>query len=104
MDTMQTFYMKTDNLFHLHDTIPNREGELTLQFIHSSEKISIAYCHLADRLHIFTHGTFENMDKWIKLHNSVSPYQANLKIFDQATPVEVINRAIYEPEFLLTLL
>jgi len=79
---------------------PNRERII----YHSSTEVGVAYCQLPDRLHVFTHGIAEGMRKWVEVHNSHSPHKASLKIFDQRTSVDVLNRAIRDSEFFASLI
>ena len=90
------FYTKEGGQFHLHGS----EGTL----VHSSKDVAIAYCKLPNRMHVFTHGTAEGMQKWVALHNSASPHKASLKVFSQDVPTEVLNKAIQDPEYFATLL
>lgn len=71
---------------------------------HSSEAVGVAYTQLPERLHIFTHGTAEGMKRWVEAHNKHSEHKATLKVFDQKTSVETLNRAIVDGEFLASLL
>ena len=79
----------------------NADGKLAP---HSSTSVGVAYCQLPDRLHIFTHGTVEGMQKWVEAHNAHSPHKATLKVFSQSTPVDVLNKAIADGKFLATLI
>lgn len=108
---MATFYKQEAGQFHLHDDIvkhedgkpvvgPDGEHVREQALVHSSKEVAVAYCQLPDRLHIFTHGTAENMRKWVKAHNDASPHTASLKIFSQSTPLEVLNRAFVDATFL----
>lgn len=71
---------------------------------HSSAAVGVAYTQLPDRLHIFTHGTVEGMQKWVAAHNAHSEHKASLKVFSQATPLDVLNKAIVDGKFLATLI
>jgi len=56
------------------------------------------------RIHVFTHGTPEAMEEWVRHHNAASPHPARIKLFGQDVPVETINRAINDPTFFAGLL
>lgn len=84
-----------------HSQTANFAGELVP---HSSESVGIAYTQLEDRMHVWTHGTAEGMRLWAKAHNEHSEHKAQLKIFDQKTSLETLNRAIQDPVFFATLL
>jgi len=119
---MGAFYLKESGKFHFHNDLPKLNTDpksenndkppldesgnhvLESKLVHSSPEIGIAYCQLEDRIHIFTHGTADGMKAWVEAHNSHSPHKAILKIFDQSTPVEVINKAIIDHSFFASLL
>ncbi len=114
---MDAFYEQAGGHFHLRDRLvqhkdgePIRDQEGTFVYetshslIHSSVSVGVAYCQLPDRIHVFTHGTEEGMRKWVEAHNAHSPHKATLKIFDQNTPVGILNKAIVDPVFFTTLL
>lgn len=73
-------------------------------FVHASAEVAVAFTRLPDRIHIFTHGTAEGMKEWAGLHNAHSKHKAELHVFDQSTPEEVLNAAIRNPEELAKLL
>lgn len=71
---------------------------------HSSTEVAVAYCRLPDRLHIFTHGTAETMRTWQATQNKHGTHKAELRVFDQSTPEDVINAVIVDPAALAALL
>lgn len=108
---MATFYKQENGQFHLHDDLVKmKDGQPVVgedgqhareeTRVHSSKEVGIAYCQLPDRLHIFTHGTAEGMKAWVEDHNAHSPHKATLKVFDQTTSVETLNKAFVDPEVL----
>ena len=112
---MATYYKKDGEQFHFFDDLVKMNGEQPVvdekgefvreeRLVHSSSEVGVAYCQLPDRLHIFTHGTAEGMQKWVEVHNSHSPHKASLKVFGPTTPAEVLNKAIVNSVFLSVLL
>jgi len=112
---MATHYKQHGGQFHFHDDLVKMAGDNPLydalgnhmreeQLVHSSTEVAIAYCQLADRTHVFTHGTAEGMRAWVEAHNAHSPHKATLKVFDQKTTAETLNKAIVDPIFFATLL
>src|SRR5512135_101609 len=112
---MATYYKQENGQFHFHDDLVqmkdgqpavDKDGQHVREenLVHSSERIGIAYCQLEDSMHAFTHGTEEGMQQWVEAHNAHSPHKAQLKILDQNTSTDVINKAIVDPAFFATLL
>jgi hypothetical protein len=107
---MGSFYKQEGGKFHLFNDVEkaDEKGEVktTSEFTHSSEQVAVAWCRVPEqqnRMHVFTHGTLEGMQKWVEAHNGHSPHKAVLKVFDQSTPVMVLNKAISDPEYFATL-
>ncbi len=109
---MGSFYKKEGGKFHLFNDVENGVDEkgqpkIESEFTHASEKVAVAWTRIEEqqnRVHVFTHGTPEGMQKWVQLHNGHSPHKAVLKVFDQSTPVEILNKAIVDQAFFATLI
>jgi hypothetical protein len=107
---MGSFYKQEGGKFHLFNDVDKTdekgEKQTVSELTHSSEQVVVAWCRIPDqqnRVHVFTHGTMDGMQKWVEAHNSHSPHKAQLKVFDQSAPIMTINRAISDMEFFATL-
>lgn len=86
------------------------KGEQVMEevYVHSSPEIAVAYARLKDKLHIFTHGPHEGtngMKGWMAAHNTpTQKHQAELRVFKQGTPPEVLTAAITDWKALAALL
>jgi hypothetical protein len=96
---MPYYKKEVDGLLHFYDDVDGVE-----QRVHTSREVAIAYTTLreedgewrhapsgATRVHVFTHGTPEQMVAWLEAHNAHSPHPAQLKVL--VDPLK-INKAL----------